>query len=241
MRDVVVEVVSLREASRRLGVALAALQKAIATERVTCVRWEGDRRVGVEWPTVREEWARNTDPSEAAKNGKLWVPAAARDEITPEMGPAGAELPASGADARGPAKDLAAAGNSGGQADTPGDLVDAAADAAPAAGEGGTYHHHRARREEYDAELKRLELERQRGRLVAIEDVERAAFDEGRLLRDNLLRIPDRLATTLAGEADPIKVHALLARELRSACDAIADRALELAAADGGERAPLPA
>jgi hypothetical protein len=245
MSDAVLEVVSLRECSRRLGVTLGALQKAIDTHRVTCVQWSGDRRVGVEWPTAREQWARNTDPSEAAKNGKVWVPSGAPAVTQPEReGPASAPSRVAGAADSGPhnREDLAGVGDFAGQAP---DLLAAAekrdAPAEPAAKtEGSAYHEHRARREEYDAELKRLELEKQRGRLVATEDVERAAFDEGRLLRDHLLRIPDRLATTLAAEADPVRVHALLARELRSACDAIADGAtgvLDLAADGLGERA----
>lgn len=234
MAETKTEQISVRECARRLGVRHRAVQKAIETGRVTAVTRDARGRLSaVEWPTAREQWARNTDPAEAAKNGKVWVPA--------NTSPTGHTAAVVGGEGTGPA--IAATE----EARVPGDLLAGAekrdAPAEPAAkAEGTAYHEHRARREEYDAELKRLELEKQRGRLVAVEDVERAAFDEGRLLRDNLLRIPDRIATTLAAEADPVKVHALLARELRSACDAIATGAFELVAAGGaGERAPGPA
>jgi hypothetical protein len=230
------EEISVRECARRLGVRHRAVQKAVETGRVTAVTRGPDGRLkSVTWPTVREQWARNTDPSEAAKNGKVWVP----NEYPASEGRAATVSPGGGAEV------VAQSSNAGGAGDSAAglDLVDAAAEkpdaGAEASAEGNGYHAHRARREEYDAELKRLELEQKRRRLVAADDVERAAFDEGRLLRDNLLRIPDRLATTLAAEVDPVKVHALLARELRSACDAIANGAID-AAAESGER-PLVA
>lgn len=66
------EFVSLREFSRRLNVRLSAVQKAIRTKRVTSVKRDpGGRLVGVDPVLGLEEWARNTDPCEAAKSGKV--------------------------------------------------------------------------------------------------------------------------------------------------------------------------
>lgn len=66
------EFVSLREFARRLDVRLSAVQKAIKTGRVTSVkRDESGRLVGVDPELGRQEWARNTDPCEAAKSGKV--------------------------------------------------------------------------------------------------------------------------------------------------------------------------
>lgn len=66
------EFVSLREFARRLDVRLSAVQKAIKTGRVTSVkRNESGRLVGVHPALGRQEWARNTDPCEAAKSGKV--------------------------------------------------------------------------------------------------------------------------------------------------------------------------
>ncbi|PTR17486.1 hypothetical protein C8R31_101650 [Nitrosospira sp. Nsp2] len=64
--------VSLREFSRRLNVRLSAVQKAIASGRVTSVkRGHGGRLCGVDPELGLQEWARNTDPCEAAKSGKV--------------------------------------------------------------------------------------------------------------------------------------------------------------------------
>jgi hypothetical protein len=64
--------VSLREFSRRLDVRLSAVQKAIRTGRVTCVKRDATGRlVGVNPELGLQEWARNTDPCEAVKSGKI--------------------------------------------------------------------------------------------------------------------------------------------------------------------------
>lgn len=66
------EFVSLREFSRRLDVRLSAVQKAIKTGRVTSVKRDSNGRlVGVHPERGQQEWARNTDPCEAAKSGKV--------------------------------------------------------------------------------------------------------------------------------------------------------------------------
>lgn len=66
------EFVSLREFSRRLDVRLSAVQKAIRTGRVVSVKRDaGGRLVGVDPVLGLQEWARNTDPCEAAKSGKV--------------------------------------------------------------------------------------------------------------------------------------------------------------------------
>ena len=64
--------VSLREFGRRLNVRLSAVQKAIRTGRVTSViRDAHGHLVGVDPVLGLQEWARNTDPCEAAKSGKV--------------------------------------------------------------------------------------------------------------------------------------------------------------------------
>lgn len=64
--------VSLREFARRLDVRLSAVQKAIKTGRVISVKRDANGRlVGVDPELGRQEWARNTDPCEAAKSGKV--------------------------------------------------------------------------------------------------------------------------------------------------------------------------
>jgi len=75
---VVEEWVSLREFARRRGVSLQAVQKAIASGRVTAVRRapagaEGQpgRITAIEVCLATAQWNRNTDPAEAAKSGHV--------------------------------------------------------------------------------------------------------------------------------------------------------------------------
>jgi len=66
------EWVSLSEFARRRGVALFAVQKAIASGRVTAVRRDDTGRlVGIEVAAATMQWDMNTDPVEAAKSGKV--------------------------------------------------------------------------------------------------------------------------------------------------------------------------
>lgn len=82
------EWVSLREFARRRGVSLQAVQKAIASGRVAAVRradpgtaGQLGRILAIEVSAATQQWNRNTDPTEAAKSGKVIpAPAAAQPE-----------------------------------------------------------------------------------------------------------------------------------------------------------------
>jgi hypothetical protein len=71
-------------------------------------------------------------------------------------------------------------------------------------------------REHYAARLAKLEYERECGKLVDVEEVNKSAFEMGRIIRDALLNLPDRLAPILAAESDVHKVHALMMKEIRT-------------------------
>ena len=81
----------------------------------------------------------------------------------------------------------------------------------------------RARREHYQAEKARLEALQGRGELVTAEDVKREAFALGRALRDQLMGIPDRVASMVAATNDPRQVHQLLTEEIRVALRGLSD------------------
>lgn len=72
-----------------------------------------------------------------------------------------------------------------------------------------------------DVELRRLELERLRGNLVDKGEVQREAFRLGRLVRDRLQAIPDRIAATLAALDKPAQVHELLHVEISKALETL--------------------
>lgn len=80
------------------------------------------------------------------------------------------------------------------------------------------------RKETALADLRELELGRRRGRLVEKAKVEQEAFRVGRLMRDALLGLPDRLAGVLASESNQQKIHALLTKEIRQALEILCNR-----------------
>lgn len=83
----------------------------------------------------------------------------------------------------------------------------------------------RAIRENYNARLAKIEYEEKIGKLLNRDEVQVAAFNKHRILRDILLGLPDRLAAVLTAETDQQKVHDLLNDEIRKALNEFADAA----------------
>jgi hypothetical protein len=81
----------------------------------------------------------------------------------------------------------------------------------------------RAARELYQAQLSKLELDRERGILVLADEVKLGAFNMARKARDQLIALPERMAATLAAEQDPAEVQRLLEDEVERICEEIAD------------------
>ena len=81
----------------------------------------------------------------------------------------------------------------------------------------------RERREHYQAELAKIDATARRGELVPVEHVKKEAFTAGRVVRDALLNIPDRVAHQLAGEVDPASIHQMLSGEIVQALAGLAD------------------
>ncbi len=75
----------------------------------------------------------------------------------------------------------------------------------------------RARREHYQAELAKLEVDLKRKELVPADEVKKEAFQIGRSVREALSNLADRLSHQLAGETDPAVIHQLLSDEHRDA------------------------
>jgi hypothetical protein len=81
----------------------------------------------------------------------------------------------------------------------------------------------RARREHYQAELAKLEVDLKRRDLVPAVDVKKEAFAMGRSVREALANLADRLSHQLAGETDPAAIHQVLTDEHRAALVELAD------------------
>ena len=72
----------------------------------------------------------------------------------------------------------------------------------------------RTMREAFRAKLAKLEFEEKSGKLTDASKVQNDAFKAGRIIRDELISIPDRLADVLAAEVDPRQVRQILMEEL---------------------------
>jgi hypothetical protein len=80
----------------------------------------------------------------------------------------------------------------------------------------------------FRAKLRRLEFETKQGKLIEAEVYRKAAADAFRNFRDGMLGIPDRLATVIAAESDPKKVHLTLKTEIARQLEAAASAVLAL-------------
>jgi hypothetical protein len=59
------------------------------------------------------------------------------------------------------------------------------------------------------------------GELVSVEEVKTAAYNKARVVRDNLLNIPDRVASQLASLDNEKKIHEILLNEIRAVLEAL--------------------
>lgn len=125
-------------------------------------------------------------------------------------------------------KDPARGGDRTGKAATATPIAAAVAQALhPSAPTGGdadkfNYNIQAAREKLAAAQLRELELAREAGELVLAAEVDALVFDQARSGREALMSIPDRVATILAAETDPVVVHAKLTAECRKVCELLA-------------------
>lgn len=53
------------------------------------------------------------------------------------------------------------------------------------------------------------------GKLVSVDDVRKVAFARGRIIRDGIMNIPDRVSFLLATINDAARIHEILSKEIR--------------------------
>lgn len=94
-----------------------------------------------------------------------------------------------------------------------------------ASGDGAAsgYARARAARELYQAQLAKIELDRLRGELVRADEVRIGAANMARKARDQLVAMPERLATILAGIEDASEIHRMLEEEIERICNELSD------------------
>lgn len=95
-------------------------------------------------------------------------------------------------------------------------------------GQGADFQKARAHREYYLAQLAEAEFHKVQGTQVHTETVKKAAYNAGRMLRDQLMGMPPQLASELASMTDPWEIE----RHLSAAIRRCLDDAGRLSAAD---------
>lgn len=87
------------------------------------------------------------------------------------------------------------------------------------------YNVARAVREEYAARTARLEYEQKAKSLVSAQEVKLEAYKAGRIFRETMMNLPNKICHELAAESDANKVHALLTTVIHTTLTALFDQA----------------
>src|SRR5574343_1603376 len=74
----------------------------------------------------------------------------------------------------------------------------------------------KARADKADLEVRELKRE-----LVPYKEVQNAAFEKARMVRDQMLNVPSRISPIVAAEHDSKKVHEMLDKEIRQVLEAL--------------------
>ena len=88
---------------------------------------------------------------------------------------------------------------------------------------GPTYAEAQRAREVYRAERERIKLLQEKGELIIADDVKKEVMALTRAIRDNMMSIPDRVASQLAVMRDPHEVRQLLDSEINTALRMLAN------------------
>lgn len=84
-------------------------------------------------------------------------------------------------------------------------------------GSGSTIIQSRTVKEAYAARMAKLDYEERIGKTIEAEKVREDAFKAARIIRDNMLNIPDRLAAEVAGETNQFVIHKKITEEIKKA------------------------
>jgi hypothetical protein len=227
------EIESIRAFGRRVGRSHPTIIQAIEEGRITAVKRDPatGKVLGVVWRIAVGEYQGNTDPTQAERSG------AAPLYTSPAKAPADVSESATSSQGHQESRP-AAPGPSGGGELFPGSDASAAAGAAFKQGKEDPhgYLEHRARTEQYRSKQAELEYLKDLGLLVPAVDAREANFRRYRMLRDKLLNIPDRVATILAAERDPARVHQQLTVEIKRVLSELSNDATADAAGGPAER-----
>lgn len=77
-----------------------------------------------------------------------------------------------------------------------------------------SYNEARTLNEKYKAAMAEIAYQKETGKLISAEDVEKEAFNAGRKIRDSCLAIADRCAALVAAESDQFRCKQILLKEI---------------------------
>lgn len=87
---------------------------------------------------------------------------------------------------------------------------------------GANYQQGRAVKEIYQAKLTRLQYEKESKKVMPVDEVRVIAFNTGRVIRDRMLNIPDRVIPQLIGRTDAFAMKEILTKEINKALEELA-------------------
>lgn len=193
------ELISIREAARRLGVSDTAVHKAIKTGRVSTASQTGSGRPLMDWSDTERRWLANSDVSKRSHVGARGSPRRADD--APRV-----NLPTSDRMDEGP-----------GAPDTGQDI----GGDGPRSGRGAGYAQARAAREIYQAKLAKLEYDERVGKLIDADEAKVAWFKHITAAKTRIMSIP---AACKSRHGDlPLAVVALIEQVCREALEDLAN------------------
>jgi hypothetical protein len=199
--------------ARHRGCAPNAVSKAINSGRIrAAVTFDAAGKfVGIDAVRADALWAGNTDPVEAARNGKFYdAPADAGGTEPAAAGPASADKSASDITPSSPQLPAGPLGQL--------DLQPPSASSSKVS-DNDSYLKARAEREQYAAKSAQLDYLKTVGKLVEAAAVRREVGEALAQLKTSLLRVPERSAQLLAAEGDPARITRILGDELRMVLD----------------------
>jgi hypothetical protein len=199
------EIITLREFARRIGVSLTAVQNGAKSGRIDVFRDDAGKITGIDWSTQEAAWSENSKAPQRRPHNpgggrprNDGLPPAAPATRRPQEGEVTEHL----------------------EAQPHGGALKRAATEPPPKGEMTLAQIQRAR------ELVKLQIDNEALKKAKGESVSRAeVYSEGAKLAGTIIsalyNIPERISDDLAGMTDPHKIAELLTREINDAVASI--------------------
>ena len=206
------EIITLREFARRIGVSLTAIQKGVQNGRIEAIKDATTGRItGIDWDTQAEAWQANSKHPQ--KRPRTLSGGRPRNDGAPPAPPAPRSAPQ-------PTEPRVAI-HLGGQAHGGALLRSERVEPATALDQMSLAEIQRAR-ELVKLQIDEAKLQEATGRLISREEVKQQAFRTARSARDALMTMEDRLSPILASTSDIQEVRKVLRDDIRRTCERLA-------------------